>query len=394
MDLKSTIVFERNYDALYNNEARFIINEGGSRSSKTYSLCQLIMVYCLQNPQKVVSIIRKTFPALRATAMRDFLEVLKEAGIYDKTSHNMSEHIYTFPNGSIVEFFSVDDEQKIRGRKRHVAWCNEANELFLDDFTQLNMRTEQKLIFDYNPSDSTSWLYELPKDESVLIKSTYRDNPFLPDSIKRQIEDLKRTDEALYQIYALGEHAISKSNIYSNWTFLPHRPARFTQFVYGLDFGYNHPSALMRVYWHEKDIFIEPVIYESYLTTSNLIDRMASLDVEKETEIIADYARPEIIAEMNNAGYNVLNANKVVKKGIDNIKTFGVFALADKNLEKEYQNYKWKKIGDTITDEPVKLFDDAMDAVRYATTYMTGSSTFLTYTTGQPASDVLKSYHE
>jgi phage terminase large subunit len=370
MDLKSTIVFEKNYDALYNHEARFIINEGGSRSSKTYSLCQLLMVYCLQNPNKVVSIIRKTFPALRATAMRDFLEVLKEAGIYEKTSHNMSEHIYTFPNGSIVEFFSVDDEQKIRGRKRHVAWCNEANELFLDDFTQLNMRTEQKLIFDYNPSDSTSWLYELPKDESILIKSTYRDNPFLPDTIKRQIEDLKRTDEALYQIYALGEHAISKSNIYSNWTFLPHRPARFTQFVYGLDFGYNHPTALMRVYWHEKDIFIEPVIYESYLTTSNLIDRMASLDVEKETEIIADYARPEIIAEMNNAGYNVRNANKVVKKGIDNIKTFGVFAMADKHLEKEYQNYKWKKIGDQITDEPVKLFDDAMDAVRYATTYI------------------------
>jgi phage terminase large subunit len=370
MDLKSTIVFEKNYDALYNHEARFIINEGGSRSSKTYSLCQLLMVYCLQNPNKVVSIIRKTFPALRATAMRDFLEVLKEAGIYEKTSHNMSEHIYTFPNGSIVEFFSVDDEQKIRGRKRHVAWCNEANELFLDDFTQLNMRTEQKLIFDYNPSDSNSWLYELPKDESILIKSTYRDNPFLPDTIKRQIEDLKRTDEALYQIYALGEHAISKSNIYSNWTFLPHRPARFTQFVYGLDFGYNHPTALMRVYWHEKDIFIEPVIYESYLTTSNLIDRMASLDVEKETEIIADYARPEIIAEMNNAGYNVRNANKVVKKGIDNIKTFGVFAMNDKHLEKEYQNYKWKKIGDQITDEPVKLFDDAMDAVRYATTYI------------------------
>jgi phage terminase large subunit len=370
MDLKSTIVFEKNYDALYNHEARFIINEGGSRSSKTYSLCQLLMVYCLQNPNKVVSIIRKTFPALRATAMRDFLEVLKEAGIYEKTSHNMSEHIYTFPNGSIVEFFSVDDEQKIRGRKRHVAWCNESNELFLDDFTQLNMRTEQKLIFDYNPSDSNSWLYELPKNESILIKSTYRDNPFLPDTIKRQIEDLKRTDEALYQIYALGEHAISKSNIYSNWTFLPHRPARFTQFVYGCDFGYNHPTALMRIYWHEKDIFIEPVIYESYLTTSNLIDRMASLDVEKETEIIADYARPEIIAEMNNAGYNVRNANKVVKKGIDNIKTFGVFAMADKHLEKEYQNYKWKKIGDQITDEPVKLFDDAMDAVRYATTYI------------------------
>ena len=370
MELKSTIVFERNYDALYNSEARFIINEGGSRSSKTYSLCQLIMVYCLQNNGVVVSVIRKTLNALKSTAMRDFFDVLKEAGVYDKASHNMSANTYTFPNGAMVEFFSVDDEQKIRGRKRGLAWCNEANELFHEDFLQLNMRTEFKMIFDYNPSESNSWLYELPKDESILIKSTYKDNPFLPDSIKRQIEDLKRTDEALYQIYALGEHAISKSNIYSKWTFLPHRPARFTQFVYGLDFGYNHPTALMRVYWHEKDIFIEPVIYESYLTTTNLIDRMASLDVEKETEIIADYARPEIIAEMNNSGYNVQNANKVVKKGIDNVKTFGVFAMADKNLEKEYQNYKWKKIGDQITDEPVKLYDDAMDAVRYATTYI------------------------
>jgi phage terminase large subunit len=370
MELKSTIVFERNYDALYNNEARFIINEGGSRSSKTYSLCQLILVYCLQNKGVVVSIIRKTFPALRATAMRDFLEVLKDSGIYEKTSHNMSEHIYTFSNGSMVEFFSVDDEQKIRGRKRHLAWCNEANEIFYDDFSQLNMRTEHKLIFDYNPSDSNSWLYDLPKNESVLIKSTYKDNPFLPESIKIQIEDLKRTDEALYQIYALGEKAISKSNIYSNWTFLPHRPARFTEFIYGLDFGYNHPLALMRIYWHEKDIFIEPVIYESYLTTANLIEKLASLNIEKHADIVADYARPEIIAELNNAGYNVLNANKAVKKGLDAVKSFGVYAQEHEALKKEYQNYKWKKVGDTILDEPVKLWDDAMDATRYAVTYI------------------------
>jgi len=370
MELKSTIVFERNYDALYNNEARFIINEGGSRSSKTYSLCQLILVYCLQNKGVVVSIIRKTFPALRATAMRDFLEVLKDAGIYDKASHNMSEHIYSFSNGSIVEFFSVDDEQKIRGRKRHLAWCNEANELYYDDFTQLNMRTESKLIFDYNPSDSNSWLYDLPKNESILIKSTYKDNPFLPESIKTQIEDLKRTDEALYQIYALGEKAISKSNIYSNWTFLPHRPARFTQFIYGIDFGYNHPTALVRIYWHEKDIFIEPVIYESYLTTSDLLDRFEKLGIEPNADIIADYARPEIIAELNNNGYNVINANKSVKKGIDNVKTFGIFCMENEALKKEYQNYKWKKVGDQITDEPVKLWDDAMDATRYAVAYI------------------------
>jgi len=369
MEIKSTVIFEKNYEAL-SGPHRFIINEGGSRSSKTYSLCQLMVIYCLQNSGKVVSIIRKTFPALRATVLRDFIEILKEMGIYSLDSHNKSEHIYTFSNGSIVEFFSVDDEQKIRGRKRDIAWCNEANELYFDDFTQLNMRTEFKLIFDYNPSDSSSWLYELPKEESILIKSTYRDNPFLPNSIRAQIEDLKRTDEALYQIYALGEKAISKSNIYSNWTFISHRPARFVNYVYGLDFGYNHPTALMRVYWCDNDIYIEPVIYESYLTTTMLIEKLQAMGIEQTVTIMADYSRPEIIQEMNIAGFDVQNANKVVKKGIDNVKTFGVFCQDHKDLKREYENYKWKKIGDFITDEPVKLFDDAMDAVRYATTHI------------------------
>jgi phage terminase large subunit len=226
------------------------------------------------------------------------------------------------------------------------------------------------MIFDYNPSDSASWLYELPDEDKVVIKSTYRDNPFLPDSIKRQIEDLKRTDEALYQIYALGERAISKSNIYNNWTFVKEKEPRFQSYVMGLDFGYNHPTSLVRVYWHEKDIYIEPVIYESYLTTTMLIDKMNILGIDKNTDILADYSRPEIIAEMQNAGYNVNNANKVVKKGIDNVKTFGVYCQDDPRIKREYENYKWKKVGDAILDEPIKLYDDAMDAVRYATTYI------------------------
>jgi phage terminase large subunit len=369
MEIKGTVIFERNYEAILGDK-RFIINEGGSRSSKTYSLCQLMIIYCLQNKNKIVSVIRKTFPALRATVLRDFIEILKEIGLYNQESHNKSEHIYTFSNGSMVEFFSVDDEQKIRGRKRDIAWCNEANELYFDDFTQLNMRTEHKLIFDYNPSDSASWLYDLPKDESILIKSTYKDNPFLPQSIKTQIEDLKRTDEALYQIYALGEKATSKSNVYANWSFVPYKPERFVNFVYGIDFGYNHPTALMRVYYCDNDIYVEPVIYESYLTTTMLIEKFIVLGIEQTVTILADYSRPEIIREMNIAGYDVQNANKVVKKGIDNVKTFGVICQEDKALKREYENYKWKKIGDFITDEPVKLFDDAMDAIRYATTHI------------------------
>ncbi len=106
LQINSTVIFEKNFDALQDPSIRFIVNQGGSRSSKTYSLCQLIIVYCLQNPNKVVSIVRKTFPALRATVMRDFFEVLKDLDLYEKTSHNMSENIYRFNNGSLVEFFT------------------------------------------------------------------------------------------------------------------------------------------------------------------------------------------------------------------------------------------------------------------------------------------------
>ena len=378
MKIKATSVFEDNFEAL-NSSRRFIVNQGGSRSSKTYSLCQLFITHCLTEPKQRVSIVRKTFPALRNTVMVDFLEVLNELGIYSKAAHNMTNNTYTFPNGSQVAFFSTDDEQKLRGRKHSIVWANEANELLQEEFMQLNMRCEGKFFVDYNPSDATSWIYDLPEDDVVVIKSTYKDNPFLPDSIIRQIENLKFTDEALYQIYALGERARSRSNIYANWSFTKERPTKFKNYVYGLDFGYNHPTALVRIYWHEDDLFIEPVIYQSYLTTSDLIDKFKQLGIEETVEIQADYSRPEIIAELRNAGYNVNNANKEVKQGINYVKMFRIFAKDDENLIKEYNNYMWKKVKDLITDEPIKLHDDAMDAIRYAvhfirSEYYTGSS--------------------
>lgn len=378
MKIKATSVFEDNFEAL-NSSRRFIVNQGGSRSSKTYSLCQLFITHCLTEPKQRVSIVRKTFPALRNTVMVDFLEVLNELGIYSKAAHNMTNNTYTFPNGSQVAFFSTDDEQKLRGRKHSIVWANEANELLQEEFMQLNMRCEGKFFVDYNPSDATSWIYDLPEDDVVVIKSTYKDNPFLPDSIIRQIENLKFTDEALYQIYALGERARSRSNIYANWSFTKERPTKFKDYVYGLDFGYNHPTALVRIYWHEDDLFIEPVIYQSYLTTSDLIDKFKQLGIEETVEIQADYSRPEIIAELRNAGYNVNNANKEVKQGINYVKMFKIFAKDDENLIKEYNNYMWKKVKDLITDEPIKLHDDAMDAIRYAvhfirSEYYTGSS--------------------
>jgi phage terminase large subunit len=205
LELKTTRVFSKNHQQLQDDDIRFIINQGGSRSSKTYSLCQLLIVYALQNPKKVISIVRKSFPALRATVMRDFLEVLKDLDLYNSEYHNKTNHIYRFPNGTEIEFFSVDDEQKIRGRKRDICWCNEANEINRDEFVQLNIRTDNKFFCDFNPSDTEHWLYDLiERPDAIKLHSTYKDNPFLPKSLVKEIEELIKTDEDYYNIYALG----------------------------------------------------------------------------------------------------------------------------------------------------------------------------------------------
>lgn len=366
MNIDATIVFEKNYDALYGDK-RFILNQGSSRSSKTWSLCQLFILHALKTPNITISIVRKTFPTLRATVMRDFFEVMKSMNLYKRNNHNKTENIYQFSNGTIIEFFSTDDEQKLRGRRRDICWANEANELLYDDFLQLNMRTTQKIIVDYNPSDADSWIYNLDPQDTILIKSTYKDNPFIPISIIKQLEGLKETDEALYQIYALGERAMSRKNIYANWNFIDTKPEYFKDYIYGLDFGYNHPLGLVKVYYYEDEIFIETLIYERYLTTTDLVDRMKAIGVDTINEIMCDYSRPEIIQELRDNLFNTQNANKSVKDGINNVKQFKIYALnSDEALKKEYINYMWKKKGDQILDEPVKNYDDLMDAIRYA----------------------------
>lgn len=367
LEIQHTPVFAWNHEALNDIDKRFVINQGGSRSSKTYSLCQLVVVYCLMNPGKLVSIVRKSFPSLRASVMRDFIEVMKDLEIYKLSEHHKTENMYNFSNGSSVEFFAVDDEQKLRGRKRNVLWANEANELTFEEFNQLNMRTTDKLIFDFNPSDNEHWLYELMnRNETILIKSTYKDNPFLTEDIVKEIENLIAVDENYYKIYALGEKPIPTTRIYNH--FQTYETIQtYDDIVYGLDFGFNHPTALVKVYIKDNSYFIEEVIYKQFLTSTDLVDLFNQVGVDRNKYIYADYARPEIIQELRRAGYNIKEANKEVKPGINSVKSSLVYINKNSsNVMKEYRMYSWKSKGEQILDEPVKLNDDAMDAIRYA----------------------------
>ena len=370
ININGTIVFEKNFDALFNSDKRFIVNQGSSRSSKTISICQLLIVYALKNPKKNISIVRKSFPALRATAMKDFIDQLRDLGIYKQSDHQKTTNTYTFNNGTVVSFFSVDDEQKLRGRQSNIVWANESNELYKDDFDQLNLRCEEKMIFDFNPSDSASWIYDLYQESTYFIKSTYKDNPFIAKEIIKQIENYKITDPELYEVFGLGNRINGRQNIYTNWEFIDQRPDRFTEFVYGIDYGFVHPSALVKVWYYENEIYVEELMYESYLTSNDIVGRIDGL-VERDKVIVAEVARPEINADIQAAGYSIINADKSIKAGINAVKTFKVYINSGaKNLIKEYQNYKWKKQGDHVLDEPIKVLDDGMDGIRYATLYI------------------------
>jgi phage terminase large subunit len=371
LNIEHTNVFTRNYEALNDDSIRFVINQGSSRSSKSFSLSQLVIIYCLQNPGKSVSVVRKTLPSLRETAMKDIFELLNKYKLYSEKQHNKTRNIYTFSNGSYLEFFSLDDSQKVRGRKRDILWCEEANEVDRETFVQLNIRTTTKVFASFNPSDSEHWLYDIiEKPDSILIHSTYKDNTFLPKEQVKEIEDLINIDQDYYNIYALGLPSRSNHVIYSHQQSFDILPDNIIETIYGLDFGFVHPTALIKCDFTDNEVYLTEILYESYLTTDELIDRMNTLEIPKNIKIVGDYARPEIIEQIRREGYDIHNAIKNVKEGIDAVKSIRLnYHIDSTNVAREFRNYKWKMINDKLQDEPVKLHDDAMDAIRYAVLY-------------------------
>lgn len=317
----------------------------------------------------VFDVVRKTLPALRSTAMKDFFDILKGYGIYDEESHNKSDHIYRIGRAEIC-FFSIDDAQKVHGRKRDYLWLNEANEIGYEDFTQLNLRTAKQVFMDYNPSDNISWVYDIAENVTD-IHSTYLDNPFLAETIRREIEMLEHQSEWHWNVYGLGRRAISKETIYTNWDTVDSLPD-FSDIFYGLDFGFAHKTALVRIMRREFEVWEQELVYESGLTNAQLIERMNRLEVPKNAEIWADAEAPDRIAEIYAAGWLAVKPAKKgkqsVKDGIDIVRRFRTHILKTSiGLIQEKQSYKIQMdLRGYPTDSPVKFKDDLMDAERYA----------------------------
>ena len=378
-EIKATRIFSETISA----QEKIIVNEGGARSSKTYSIAQALIRLAAAEPKReVYTICRKTLPALKGTAMRDFFEILRSWDWYREVCHNKTDNIYRI-NNTEIEFISLDESQKIRGRKRKRLWVNEANEIDFDSWRQLMLRTSKQVYIDYNPSDEYHWIYDsvLTRKDIKVIHSTYLDNPFLEPEIRKEIELLKDTDENYWNIFGLGLKGKSSFKIYTHWTLVDSLPDNPDNVFYGIDFGFNNETSIVKVVEKDRCYTWKELLYKKHLTNQDLIREMDVLrnegQITSTMKGYCDAAEPNRIEEIKRgmtdddgrhiAGFNVEAADKAVGDGIDYVKSRPLAITKDSvNLQKEAKNYMWKtKDGKPVEGEPVKVNDHALDAGRY-----------------------------
>lgn len=329
--------------------------------------------------------------------MVDFLELLDtQFKIYDDNAWNKTESTYTFDNGSEVAFVGLDEAQKLHGRKQDIFWINEAVEADYKDFEQMAIRTTEIAILDYNPSYEQHWIYEkvITRDDCTFIKSTYKDNPFLVDAIRKEIERLEPTpenirqgtaDEVSWKIYGLGERAAHKGLIFGDVDIVKELPpmSEWKRVFYGLDFGFtNDPTAIIQIVVAHGELWFKQLVYERNLTNIINVKNPKQLSIEKRFEehkiakgarIWADSAEPKSITDLKGCGWFNLGATDKgpdsIKAGIDTIKRFKCHITEDSiDLIKEKNNYKWKEDRSTgeATNEPIDAWNHGWDAIRYA----------------------------
>jgi len=352
---------------------RVAIFQGGTRSGKTFSILTVLIEWCLENINSgyTITVVRKSFPSLRASVLRDFLFILKTENYYNEKYHNKTENTYDLW-GTTWQFISIDQPAKIRGAKREICFANEASELDLEDFRQLILRTSERFILDFNPSMEYHWIYDevIPRDDANFYRSTYLDNPYIGKETIKEIERLKETDENYWRVYGLGLRGQSRETIFQTQIYTE-LPKRAKLVAYGLDFGFsNDPTALAKVYLHDNEIYIEEMIYQGGLTNSDIAEKLTEYGVTRHDEIIADSAEPKSIETIHRLNFNIRGAKKSgdsIRVGIDTMRRHKLFVKDDSlNAQKEFRNYKWKtdKNGKMLS-VPVDNFNHLIDAVRY-----------------------------
>ncbi len=398
IDINGTRVFEyiyNNFNFNYKREdpQKIFILEGSSGSSKTTSIIQTLILYCIQNKgkNKRIVIARAKYSWLKDAPMQDFINMLMSLKIYKEKNHTRSHPQSYKLYGNTIDFLGLDDPQRFHGPRQDITWINEAMEADKASYNQLAMRTNEAMILDYNPSFTTHWVFddllaELPsKPDTFYMKSTFRDNQYLPRGQKDKILGYEPTpnnirkgtaDEFYWRVYGLGLRASQKGIIFKYVTWIKDFPEGL-QYWYGMDFGFtNDPTTLVKLGIDGKDLYAQLCLYEPIETPELLSDALYNAGVQSGDLIIADssdkFNNRLFIDDLKTYGWNVSKVTKTkgIKYWIQKLKSYSLNFVDDgtkisKAFRIEQENYRWKTINDIATNQPEDKHNHAFDALRY-----------------------------
>lgn len=384
-EIEVTNVFHRLYEAYNAGKFNVYVMEGGSRSSKTYSIIQFWLAYAVSNIGKTKRVIvsRAVATWINGTVLNDFLNVVKAYGWYNNRNYNKTLRIYKLFDTEFW-FVGLDDQQKLHGMSSDAFWINEAVESSKDDFDQIEMRCSGFGILDYNPSEEEHWIYDnvIPREDACFIHSTMLDNTFLPENSRRKILSYEPTEENFkngtadkrkWEIYGLGKRAKIEGLIFDNWQTIHAIPEWVRKRFTGLDFGYsNDVTAISETAIHDNALYIDELCYQTHLLTKGVIDKLK--EVNNGRKIWSESADPRMVQEIYNAGFNIHAVDKSdregkgsVRAGLDKMKTMRIFITENSiNAIKEFKNYTYQqdKAGKWL-NEPIDDFNHIIDGSRY-----------------------------
>lgn len=368
--MKHTSVFYANLDA-YMHGYRYIVNKGSTRSSKTYSLLQLLLhIAQTTGTPKVISIVSESMPHLKKGCIRDFKEILQNEGIWNDKQWNATDKIYRL-NGSQIEFFSAENPAKVHGPSRDILYINECINVDYEIYRQLAIRTTGTIFLDCNPSFEF-WLDEkvLASDTARLIHSTYRDNEYLSPEQISEIES-NRNDHDWWRVYGEGLTGALTGTVIRNWDIKQQMPDTYKKRWIGIDFGFtNDPTAIVDIRLAEGELWIDQLLYAKGYDNVMIAKTLAENDIPRDTPIVADSAEPKSIKEITAFGWKVESAWKgkdSIATGLSVLNRYHKHVTArSTDIISEYRNYRWKlnEMGEP-TNTPIDRYNHAIDAQRY-----------------------------
>lgn len=389
MAIKSTVVFKKNWNALQSQKYKYIINSGSSRSSKTFSIIQIFWLLAWTKERTKLAVFRNTKKDCKDTVLQDMLKYYPTLENWDSIKYNKTESTLSFPNGSTIYIEGTDDELKVHGYHSDYLWFNEIYKVPLEVFNQLDMRCSGTVFLDYNPIGKM-WSDDLLKqDNSIVLHSTFKDNPFCPIEQKKKILSYEPTpyniqqntaSDYLWTVYGLGLKAEKPNRIFKNWKIIPdeHFEKLPYPMYYGMDFGLSAPSTLVAMKFDgDQTFFFKEILYKPMnKMNGTLSDELHNLAIDKRLEIICDSSNEINETEgrkLRNSGYNIIFAIKgkgSVKAGIELLqKKIVYYTKSSENLEQEYENHSWRIVQGIQLDEPEQGNDHAIDACKYVSNW-------------------------